>query len=168
MVDAISSQGVQDVMGIFGTEGGSVQMRLAALQMAMAQISKDKAMDYMGQIEKAQAESKAVSDMISKARALQASAGEEGVSEMPPEMVQFFKDRGLAFDTTSNDNYHNKKEWDFNVTSLTNYQQTVGSNTQQLMVFIQDFMGQYNSYLTGSNTAIQQSNQTLATIARGQ
>jgi hypothetical protein len=36
------------------------------------------------------------------------------------------------------------------------------------MVFVQDFMGQYNSYLTGANTAIQQANQTLQTIVRGQ
>jgi hypothetical protein len=36
------------------------------------------------------------------------------------------------------------------------------------MVFLQDFMGQYNSYLTGANSAIQQSNQTLGTIVRGQ
>ena len=36
------------------------------------------------------------------------------------------------------------------------------------MVYVQDFMGQYNSYLTGANSSIQQSNQTLGTIARGQ
>jgi hypothetical protein len=34
------------------------------------------------------------------------------------------------------------------------------------MVFVQDFMGQYNSYLQGSNSVIQQSNQTLAELAR--
>jgi hypothetical protein len=160
-------------MEIYNYIGGSPQLRFAALQMTMAQISKDKSMDYMDQIESSQKESKQVADMIARARALQSQAaanskdGEQAVSEMPADMVQFFKDRGLPYDTTGNDNYHTKAEWDFNITSLTNYQQSVGSNTQQLMVFIQDFMGQYNSYLTGSNTAIQQSNQTLSTIAKG-
>jgi hypothetical protein len=35
------------------------------------------------------------------------------------------------------------------------------------MVFIQDFMGQYNSYLSGANSAVQSSNQTLQTLATG-
>jgi hypothetical protein len=34
------------------------------------------------------------------------------------------------------------------------------------MVFVQDFMGQYNSYLQGANSVIQQSNQTLAELAK--
>jgi hypothetical protein len=34
------------------------------------------------------------------------------------------------------------------------------------MVFVQDYMGQYNSYLQGANSVIQQSNQTLAELAR--
>ena len=43
---------------------------------------------------------------------------------------------------------------------------SVGSNTQQLMVFVQDYMGQYNSYLQGSNSIIQQANLTLAELAK--
>ncbi|MDR3203460.1 MAG: hypothetical protein LBV23_01775, partial [Deltaproteobacteria bacterium] len=145
MADSITPTTIQtsnpDATEIYNYTGGSPQLRFAALQMTMAQISKDKAMDYMDQIEAAQAESKQVADMIARARALQSHAaanGEEGLSEMPADMVQFFKDRGLPYDTVDNDNLHTKAEWDFNITSLTNYQQSVGSNTQQLMVFIQD------------------------------
>ena len=35
------------------------------------------------------------------------------------------------------------------------------------MVYLQDFIGQYNSYLQGSNTQIANANQTLTNIARG-
>jgi hypothetical protein len=42
----------------------------------------------------------------------------------------------------------------------------LGTDTQQKMVFVQDYMGQYNSYLQGANSVIQQSNQTLGELAR--
>ena len=42
------------------------------------------------------------------------------------------------------------------------------TNTQQEMVYVQDYMGQYNSYLQGANTQIANSNQTLTNLARGQ
>jgi len=59
-----------------------------------------------------------------------------------------------------------KDEWEIAITSLKAHQDQLATDTQQKMVFVQDFMGQYNSYLTGANSAIQQSNQTLADLAR--
>ena len=34
------------------------------------------------------------------------------------------------------------------------------------MVYLQDFIGQYNSYLQGANTQISNTNQTLTSLAR--
>lgn len=53
------------------------------------------------------------------------------------------------------------------VSSLQNVQETVGTDIQQQMVFVQDFMGQYNSYTQGSSSVISQSMETLKTVARG-
>jgi hypothetical protein len=36
------------------------------------------------------------------------------------------------------------------------------------MVYLQDFIGQHNSFLQGANTAISNANQVLTNIARGQ
>lgn len=47
-----------------------------------------------------------------------------------------------------------KDQWEFNIKSLTNYQEQVGSKTQSIMVSLQDFLGQFNSYLQGANAAI--------------
>ena len=49
-------------------------------------------------------------------------------------MIKFFNDRGLSFDTDGNDNAHSADQWDYNLKSLTNYQETVGNKTQSLMV----------------------------------
>ena len=62
--------------------------------------------------------------------------------------------------------FFNKDQWETVIASLKAHLDLIGANTQQKMVFVQDFMGQYNSYLQGANTAIQQSNQTLAELAR--
>ncbi|MDR0672097.1 MAG: hypothetical protein LBF93_00240 [Zoogloeaceae bacterium] len=64
------------------------------------------------------------------------------------------------------DRRHNKDEWEVAITSLQARMDSLGTDTQQKMVYVQDFMGQYNSYLQGANSVIQQSNQTLAALAK--
>ena len=48
-----------------------------------------------------------------------------------------------------------------------NYQESLGTKTQTQMVFLQDFISQYNSYLQGANSAIQESSDVLTAIATG-
>ena len=150
---------------------GSVQMMFARLQLAQSQLCKNQAEDYMKQVEDIQEEQKKCADMISKARELQNTAkqgGEDNCTTMPADMKEFFEKRGLKWETTGSDDLHNADEWDYNLKSLTNYQEQIGNKTQTLMVYLQDFIGQYNSYLQGANTQISNANQTLTNIARGQ
>ena len=150
---------------------GSVQMMFAKLQLAQSQICKNQAEDYMSQIEEIQEEQKKCAEMIEQARELQNQAkqqGKDAATAMPQEMQDFFTQRGLSWDTTGNNDTHNADEWDYNLKSLTNYQEQIGNKTQTLMVYLQDFIGQYNSYQQGASSAISEANQTLSTIARGQ
>ncbi|WP_239446638.1 hypothetical protein [Mailhella massiliensis] len=87
---------------------------------------------------------------------------------MSQELVDFMSERGLSFPNDDKDYILGKDEWDYALKSLTNYQETVGNKTQTLMVYLQDFIGQYNSYLQGANTQIANANQTLTNLARGQ
>ena len=155
---------------------GSVQMMFAKLQLAQSEICKNQAESYMKQIEDIQEEQELCANMIEQARKLQNDAKngtgdcswDKKASMMPQEMADFFKERGLSYDTTGNDLANNSDEWDFNLKSLTNYQEEIGNKTQTLMVYLQDFIGQYNSYLQGANTQIANANQTLTNLARGQ
>ena len=144
----------------------SIQMKFAALQLAQAQLCKNSANEYMDQIEKIQDEQKKSAEMIAKARDLQnqAKTGDKA-TEMPADMIQFFKDRGLSWDKTGDDNFHNKDEWEYNIQSLTNYQESISNKTQTLMVYLQDFIGQYNSYTQGASSQVSQAMQTLQAIA---
>ena len=53
------------------------------------------------------------------------------------------------------------------IASLQAVQEETGSDIQQEMVFVQDFMGQYNSYTQGASSAISSAAETLKAVARG-
>ena len=157
---------------------GSVQFMFAKLQLAQSEICKNQAESYMKQIEDIQAEQKECAEMIAKARELQQAAKngtgdcswDKNASVMPQEMVDYFNEKGISFDTCGGegDYVHNADEWDYNLKSLTNYQEQIGNKTQTLMIYLQDFIGQYNSYQEGAMSAISSATQTLRSIAKGQ
>ena len=148
---------------------GSIQFLFAKLQMAQSQICKNEAESYMKQIEIIQEEQKECAEMIERARKLQneAKSGDR-CTTMPADMKEFFDKRGLSTERTGSDDLHNADEWDYNLKSLTNYQEQIGNKTQTLMIYLQDFIGQYNSYQEGAMSAISAATQTLRSIAKGQ
>ncbi len=147
----------------------SLQIMFAALQLEMAEIAKEQAMDRMDAIARCQEEQKYVSQLLNEARQLKADADAgDTCTTMPADMVAYMDENNLAYDKEGNDTKHNKDEWDVAITSLESHLEMLGTDTQQQMVYIQDFMGQYNSYLQGANTQIANSNQTLTNLARGQ
>ena len=153
----------------------SIQLAFAKLQLAQAQTSKTQAESYMKQIEDIQSDQKTVAEMIQRARTLQNKAkngegdvaGDNKACYMPDDMVAYFKEKGISFDTQGNDNKHNYDEWTYNIESLTSYQESISNKTQTLMVYLQDFISQYNSYLQGANSAISTAGQVLTSIATG-
>ena len=163
---------------------GSVQFMFAKLQLAQSQICKNEAESYMKQIETIQEEQTETAKMIELARDLQQKGkagegvGKESISgtttagkdcyPMPQELVDYMDKRGLSYPNSDNDYILGEEEWDYTLKSLTNYQEQIGTKTQTLMVYLQDFIGQYNSYLQGANTQVANANQTLTNIARGQ
>ena len=153
----------------------SIQFAFAKLQLAQAQICKNSATEYMKQIENVQKEQEEVAEMISQARKLQNDcktkqgncSWDKEASIMPKEMADWMDQRGLAYDKTGNDLVNNYDEWTFNIESLTNYQESISNQTQTLMVYLQDFISQYNSYLQGANSAISNASQVLTAVATG-
>ena len=174
----------------------SLQLMFAKLQLELAETAKTQAMDKMDAIAKAQDEQKLVSQLLNEARQAKADAnsgiaagtqsetythkpGDEKTTNwkekntknctlMSKEMVDYMDAHGLAYDKTGNDYNHSADEWDVAITALEGRLEELGTNTQQEMVYVQDYMGQYNSYLQGANTQISNANQTLTNLARGQ
>jgi len=173
----MSISGVNNTSGLSSISGGdigiggttSLQFMFAKLQMELAEAAKASAMDRMNQIQSSQEERKLVSKYLNECRQAQADAQtNDRATKMSDECVKYMKEHGLAWDKTGDDYAHNKDEWKVAITSLEGRLDELGSDTQQQMVYVQDYMGQYNSYLQGSNTQISNGNQTLTALARGQ
>ena len=165
-VNNTSLSGIMNSIDLGPTQ--SLQMLFAKLNLAQAQLAKNGAMDNIKKIQDSQEAQKECAAMIQKARELQNTAkNDKSATEMPADMRNFFTKNNLKWDTAGGDFKHNKDEWDYNIQQLTSYRDQLGTDTQQLMVFVQDFMGQYNSSLQGANPAIQQGNQTLQSLATG-
>jgi hypothetical protein len=134
-------------------------------------------------------ERKTASAMLQQAQQLQARAAAIGnVTVMPAEMKTYMGAHGLAWNKSGGDDLHHRSEWQVSIDSLqghldslTSYSadqwevaikslqarmDALGTSTQQKMLLAQDHMSQYNSYLTGANSVIQQGNQTLGELAR--
>ena len=169
--NSINAQTLSQVLAEMNTLGtaNSIQFAYARLQLAQSQICQNSAKNYMDQIEQIQELQAQIADMVSQARNLQNEADASGkYTEMPKEMIEFFEQHGLTWNEKGNDYRHDKDQWTENIKSLTNYQETVGNKTQTLMVYLQNFIGQYNSYLEGANAAVSAGIQTLTAVARGQ
>ncbi|MGN0915531.1 MAG: hypothetical protein ACI4NE_04160 [Succinivibrio sp.] len=52
------------------------------------------------------------------------------------------------------------------IASLNSVMETYGMDTQQLMIECQDYMGQYNTYLSGANSQIQKESEVNSELAR--
>ena len=150
---------------------GSLQLTFAKLQLSLAETNKSKAMERIDAIYASQDEQKAVSRMLNDARAAKAAVSDgkkvndKNYSAMTDEMKTYMDAKGLAYDKTGNDNLHTEKEWDVAIESLKAHLDTLGTGTQQEMVFVQDYMGQYNSFMQGANSVIQQHNETTRSLA---
>ena len=147
----------------------SPQFLLAQLQITLSEQAKQGALDYIDKIQAQQDEQAEVAEFIRQARELQeqADAGDK-TTTMPAEMKAFMQEHGLTWDQAGNDDEHYADEWDVAIQSLQNYQETLGTSIQTDMVFVNDYMGQYESYLQGASSTISSATQMLTNIARGQ
>ncbi len=147
----------------------SLQLMYAKLQLDMANIAKDQAFQKMSYIQTLQEEQKQVSNFLNTAKEYQRQAYQndtpdiEAETEMPADMAEYMITNNLVYDMTGNDLKMTGNHWDTAIVSLENHLEKLGAEVQQEMIYLQNFMGQYNSYLQGAN-----SNQTLTSLARGQ
>ena len=177
-VGGAGSSGSVSSVGSLGTST-SINFIFAKLQMELAATAKVAARGHITQIATANADQKKVADMLQRCRKLQEQAKDSGgCTEMPDDIRKYMDANGLTYSLTTKgvdkpttetaDSKHNKDEWDVAIQSLQAHQETLGTDVQTEMVYVQDFMGQYNSFTQGANSVIQSALQTLTAVSRGQ
>ncbi|MCR4666072.1 MAG: hypothetical protein K5657_02125 [Desulfovibrio sp.] len=171
----------QSVFGSFSA-AGSPQLALAMLQMELAKANKEQALAGIKEIENEQAKKKECADALNMARDMKAGRHYTNpwgdTDYIPDELKKWAKENGVSLPDNNSagrakqkdkqDNDKLDKAWDLCIAKMQTKLDTLGADIQTKMVQLQDFMGQYNSYMQGSISAISQSNQVLTSLARGQ
>ncbi|MBQ9451772.1 MAG: hypothetical protein IJU65_00540, partial [Desulfovibrio sp.] len=176
-----ATSGTRSVFATFSAHG-SPQMALAMLQMELAKTNKEQAMSGIKEIENEQAKKKACADALNQARDMKSGQhylnnwGDE--DHIPDSLKNWAKENGIKLvnqddvgrpkKSDSMDKDKLNAAWDKVIAQIQTKMDTMGANIQTQMVQLQDFMGQYNSYMQGANTAISTSNQVLTSLAKGQ
>ncbi|MDR2442240.1 MAG: hypothetical protein LBE31_01810 [Deltaproteobacteria bacterium] len=149
------------------SSNSNIQLVFAKLQMQMATANKQKAEKSMDELSTSQKAVKLCADVITKAKAEAAKVSNNLLATTPltEEVSKYFKDHLLTIPTKDKKDL-TFAEWETVIAALNKQQEDIGVDTQQQMVYINDFLAQYNSYLGGVNSCIAQASNALSQIAR--
>lgn len=148
----------------------SLNMMFAKLQLAMSETTKNHAIDYMKRIETLQDSQKILSLLCNDLSQIYNTFGNTSTIALPSDMKITLVEQHVC-----PNNYPllmkaevSKEDLQCLLQMTQMKLEETGENTQNLMVYLQDYVGQYNSYIETSHQQIAQANQTLASISRGQ
>ena len=154
---------------------GSIQLLFAKLQLESAEIARSQALEQMKSIQIKQDEMTRASNYRNEAYRLQnkAKIASDEKSAITAELQNYLEEKDLYLPESKvkdekNRNKYSEEEWQLIIDSLEGYLHTMDSSSQTQMAYIQDFIKQYNDYLQGANSSIEEANQVLTSVARGQ
>ena len=175
MTDAIQGSAVHTLREISSSQlnpTGSVQFIYAMLQMELAQANKESALNKIDGIRAQQEASAEITEAINQLRNLRQGLKENDSKVTVSGNAQWtaacaVMDKYSISHNADGNGQVMRTDLDTMIASLEAAQEEVSSDVQQEMVFVQDYMGQYNSYTQGASSAISSANETLKTLARG-
>lgn len=135
--------------------GSNLQFLFAQLQLELAQQNMNQAQQRVEQIQQAQQEQSQAAQILAQLRQLRSAGSTE---PLPADVTAFLDQHQLAYGTADAPDY------DLAIRNLEDYQEALGTDVQEQMVYIQDFMAQYNQYtspISGQQSA------GLAGLSRG-
>lgn len=149
--------------------GGNIQFIFAQLQQQLNQMCKDQAAKEIEQIQKQQEQQRQCTELLRQLRELNSTIKSTGT---PVALSEDIKSRLIELGICSaGDAVMNKavtsQEVDMLISYAENKLESIASSTQQEMVYIQDYIDQYNSYLQQSNAAIASAGGSQTSLAGG-
>ncbi len=148
----------------------SMQMMFALMHMDLAKEHKNNAKGLIEQVKANQDKSKEYATLISDINAVLGTDDGESAQKSRATKLASLKDRCVDLGIPSDSSYFSGKtslaEGQKLVQSLQGLQEEYGTKNQTIMVQIQDMLGQYNANLHGANSAVQQSNNVLQSLAK--
>lgn len=132
-------------------QAGNIQLLFAQLQQQMAQDCKQQAQQKMQEIIKQQETQRLITEYINTARVSQNQVDSKNAPQPISANMRTFLLENNLFPASVNSSAaaYTKAEWMLIEVSLESYQSAMAQATQQQMVYVQDYMGQYNQYMQG-------------------
>ncbi len=151
-------------------------MRFAKIQMALAGAAKEQAQNLMNSIQENQTAQSVCQDHLSEIRKFLTDFKDED-KKVPTdafkEAWEYMLEKGLQLpDMPLKDDKpvdwktyeFNKEEINLMIEVLSSELEKLGSDTQTIMVNVNDFMTQYNNYLQAASSTINDRNSVMQTI----
>lgn len=154
----------------------SVELMFAKLQNDLAVENREYAKSRIEGIKQKQAEQKKISEFITFAwNCISNAEGTGEAIKIPSDKAAFANERlpnGLKAEgynyTAGDDLFLTKDECEQLIRYMQSKLETLGSDIQQEMIFVQDFMQKVSQYSQGANIGVSNENQTPDSLARGQ
>jgi glycerol-3-phosphate cytidylyltransferase-like family protein len=89
---------------------------------------------------------------------------DEATSDMPDQMIAFYKEYNIDYDHTGNDNKHNKEQWDKNMNNLKGFIEQLNSSSQLDMVKLQGMISKRNEAFESTTNMMGKFSKTMDTI----
>lgn len=167
-LEALDFSAAEESSGLTGSmvgeSGMSLQQYFAKLQLQLAQAARENAQASMEQIQAQQELMSVCTQYINEARIIQSGlSGAGAAAAVPADMLAFLQEHSLYVPTDPDK--ADAESWKAVVSALESFQESAGSSTQQQMVYIQDYIGQYNNYTQGAASAVSEVQEALRGLA---
>lgn len=140
----------------------SIQQQFAQLQQELSKLAQQQANDRIQQVQQLQQKQKDASNALSQLYSLQNQQRLGQDATLPDDLRAFLDENGLSYGSADSPDYA------VAISSTNNYLESLSTDTQTEMVYIQDYLSQYNEYLQSSAETIQQASDALQSTASGQ
>ena len=172
-INSNATQGASQTENASGKSGfdmiTSVELMFAKLQNDLAVENREYAKSRIEGIKAKQEDQKKISDLIVALRGKIANVDKDDTKvkvDISAGEINKWANKGTII-SLDKDGKCTKAAINAAIASLQSVQETKGSDIQQDMIFVQDFMSKVSSYSQGAISAISKSGDVLTAIARG-
>ncbi len=168
-VSAVSTSGVNAIKGT-EFEGMSIQMMAAMVMLEVGATKKKEAEMKISEMKGQNDRAKQLNNLLDKMNAKMGAVTKDEDSDKLQRQViltQFMQEaKGLGIDVTGWSSPKTGEQWRAISSGIQHMAENCNSDNQTQMVKLQDFMGQYNSFVSGASDQIKNANQILQGLSK--
>ena len=140
----------------------SIQQQFAQLQLEASKLAQQQAAEKIQQIQQTQQKQKDIADALSRLYDLQNKQQLNQNAPLPDDLRAYLDENNISYGDAASPDYATA------ISSAHDYMESLSTSTEAQMVFIQDYMSQYNQYLQSSTETMQSASDMLSSLSSNQ